>query len=82
MGPNSPLGTSCSGRREEYSLEITGVALGATRMGAAAGAGGVTRDCGGSCGLGLADGLNPKVWGKLYTSQKQTLIENYVLSSV
>ena len=53
MGCKSPLGTSCNGRREEYSLEITGVALGATRMGAAAGAGGVTKNCGGSHRLGL-----------------------------
>ena len=65
MGPKSPLGTSCTGRREEYSLVITRVGLGATGVGAAAGAGDVTRDCGGSCGLDLAalengDSLNPR----------------------
>ena len=52
MGPKSPLGTSCNGR-EGYSLEITGVGLGADEVGAAAGARGATGDCGGSCGLGL-----------------------------
>ena len=53
MGPKSPLGTSCNGSREGYSLEITGVGLGAAEAGAAAGARGATGDCGGSCGLGL-----------------------------
>ena len=53
MGPKSPLGTSCNGRREGYSLEITGVGLGAAGVGAAAGARGATRNCEGSCGLGL-----------------------------
>lgn len=53
MAPKSPLGASCNGRREGYSLEITSVGLGATEVGVAAGAQGITRDCGGSCGLGL-----------------------------
>ena len=34
-------------------IEITSVGLGATGIGATAGALGITRDCGGSCGLGL-----------------------------
>ena len=53
MDSKSPLGTSCNGRREGYSLEITGVGLGAAGVGAVAGARGATRDCEGSCGLGL-----------------------------
>jgi len=53
VAPKSPLGASCNGRRGGYSLEITSVGLGATGVGAAAGAQGITRDCGGSCGLGL-----------------------------
>ena len=42
MGVKSPLRTSCNGRREEYSLVITRVELGATGIGAAGGAGDVT----------------------------------------
>ena len=53
MGPKSPLGNSSTVRREGYSLEITGVGLGAAGVGAAAGARGATRNCEGSCGLGL-----------------------------
>ena len=53
MAPKSPLGASFNGRREGYSLEIISVGLGATGVGAAAGAQGITRDCGSSCGLGL-----------------------------
>jgi len=54
MDPKSPLGTSCTGRTEGYSLEVIGVGLGSTGIGAAtAHDGGITRDCGGSCGLGL-----------------------------
>jgi len=53
VAPKSPLGASCNGRRGGYSLEINSVGLGDTGVGAAAGAQGITRDCGGSCGLGL-----------------------------
>ena len=53
MAPKSALGASFNGRREGYSLEIISVGLGATGVGAAAGAQGITRDCGSSCGLGL-----------------------------
>ena len=55
MAPKFPLGASYAGRRGGYSLEITSVGLGATGVGAAAGAQGITRDCGGSCGLGLGN---------------------------
>ena len=53
MAPKSPLGASTNGRREGYSLEITSLGLGDTGVGAAAGAQGITSDCGSSCGLGL-----------------------------
>ena len=53
MAPESPLGASCNGTRGGYSLEITSVGLGATGVGAAAGAQGITGDCGSSCRLGL-----------------------------
>ena len=53
VAPKTPIGPSCNGRREGYSLEITSVGLGAAGVGAAAGAQGITRDCGGFHGLGL-----------------------------